>query len=770
MSNVATIAVDLVVRVTLLFGLGFLATVLLHRRSAAIRHLVLAATLGGSLFMAGVVPWSPRLDIPLQWWKAHSPVVVVPAPNESTEAAMGSVATTARAADTRGIQPATHRSLTSFAGRSNTPSWLLLWLAGAGLVLLWVIAGRIGLVRLARHALPVTHGPWPAFVEIIAASLGTRRSIRILMSAEVGTPMTWGAWRPVLVVPPESVGWDDDLRQSVTAHEVAHIARYDYPLQVMATVACAVFWFHPLAWMLARRMRQAAERACDDQVLSLGTAGEDYATHLIGIARDSRNLRLAGAVAIGMARAATLEGRIVAVLDPARRRDVPTAGNRGLVMLATAVALLLVGAIRPVPVSAKEAYSVEPTTDVVNVQAPIGNEASDRTALTPKPQSVEPRQGQPQSQEHSLTAAPGEELVLDLKPGGDVTVRGWDQNRVVIRSRLGGPDWRDVEVSAEREAGGVRVRSRFLVHRENQSTDSDFEIQVPRRFDVRINSGGGSLTLIDLEGRFSGTTGGGEIVLERLSGSASLSTGGGNIRVSDSNLSGRVGTGGGMVRLSRVSGGLRGSSGSGPVIYGEGASASSSESRTANITSVEVHDDKISVGKDYSGGRLNIQKAGGDVNLDAAPNGVRIHTGGGEVTVGQSARLVEVNTGGGDIRIGPASGSVQATTGAGEVRIIVDDSRDATQVIEVWSGFGKVIVELPANYSGRLDLETAHTRTHEATARIRSDFPLNEEPLTDWESRAGTPRRYLRATGTIGSGDGRVKVRTVNGEIEIRKR
>jgi hypothetical protein len=257
-----------------------------------------------------------------------------------------------------------------------------------------------------------------------------------------------------------------------------------------------------------------------------------------------------------------------------------------------------------------------------------------------------------------------------------------------------------------------------------------------------------------------------------------------------------VSTGGGTVMLSRVSGGLRGSSGSGPVIYGEsetrsgsgsgsgfgsgsGSSTSSgsgsgSRSReTSDLSSVNVTGggSRIDIGRNttYGAGTLNIDKAGGDINLSAAPNGARVHTGGGDVTIGEAGGAVSAHTGGGDVRVGPASGSVEAGTGAGNVHIIVDRvTRD--QVIEAWSGKGRVIIELPRDFDGRLELETAHTRTHERTSRIESDFEIEREPLTGWDDRQGTARRYLRASARLGRGTARVIVRTVNGEIEIRRR
>jgi DUF4097 and DUF4098 domain-containing protein YvlB len=342
---------------------------------------------------------------------------------------------------------------------------------------------------------------------------------------------------------------------------------------------------------------------------------------------------------------------------------------------------------------------------------------------------------------------------------------------VRVRAGLGGRDWRDVDVEMERESdGGVRVGARFVRSRGNTSSSNQFEILVPRRYDVRLSSAGGSLTIIGVEGRFTGHTGGGEITLERVTGSARLTTGGGEVLVRDSDLSGSVQTGGGLVRLSNVRGGLRGSSGSGPVIYG--TSEGDNNRSTTDISSIKVDDgSRISVGRetDYRSGSLNIEKAGGDVTLDAAPNGGHIRTGGGDVRIGRAAGRVEASTGGGNVTVGPVAGSVSAVTGAGEVRIIVDRAREP-QVIEASSGYGRVIIELPADFDGQLDLETAYTRTHEGRTRITSDWDLERDPLTGWIDRYGTPRRFLRARTVLGRGTGRVTVRTVNGEIEIRRR
>lgn len=759
MSPDHTAALDLIIRVTALLGIAAGIAWALHRRPAAVRHQVWLAALGGAVLLAVVVPWAPRLDVPVLRAAPRTPVVAAPERSPITT-------TSAVRSEELPVQERSTFSGGLSAGRFDAiraPGLTAanVWLAGTALVLLWGLFGRIGLARIGRRAVRITRGPWHDVATRTSASLRIRRPVSLLLSGDVASPMTWGVFRPHLILPTASMAWSDALRASVAAHELSHIARRDYGVQLMAFLACAVYWFHPGVWMAARKLRQEAERACDDQVLGLGTDGEEYASHLIGIARVSRMHRLTGAVAIGMARPSTLEGRIVAVLDATRARGSVTARSRAAISGLALAVFVPVGVVQPVPSSgAPVSTSLLP----VEVPATVVNPTAASTTTVPV-------QGRDSIIERSFNVLRGGTLVLDLDSGGDVTVTGWDEPRVTVRARLAGEDWRDIEFDATRDDDVIRVVSRFGRRSNYQSSSNDFEVRVPRRFDVRLASAGGGLRITNVEGTFSGRTGGGDLAFERLRGSARVTTGGGTIVVSDSDLSGSVSTGGGMVRLSNVRGGLRGSSGSGPVIYGEGTGVG-----TSDLSSVSVGRDgsRISVGRGTTSraGMLNIEKAGGNVDLDTAPEGARVHTGGGDVSIGPSGGDVRASTGGGDIRIGPARGSVRAVTGAGTIHIVVDRDRAIDQVINVSSGYGRVVIELPSDFSGRLDLETAHTRTHEQTARITSDWDIEREPLTDWSDRAGTPRRYLRATASLGGrGSGaRVIVRTVNGEIEIRRR
>lgn len=113
--------------------------------------------------------------------------------------------------------------------------------------------------------------------------------------------------------------------------------------QLLGRVACAFYWFHPLAWLADRRMREERERACDDLVLRSGSSAVDYASHLLAVARSLRATPWPAMAAEPMARSPRIEGRLRAILDGSRSRR-PIGRRAG--WLAMAVAALMV-----VPVS-----------------------------------------------------------------------------------------------------------------------------------------------------------------------------------------------------------------------------------------------------------------------------------------------------------------------------------------------------------------------------------------------------------------------------------
>ena len=154
-------------------------------------------------------------------------------------------------------------------------------------------------------------------------ALGVDRQLRLLRSDHESVPVTWGWLRPRLVMPASSRDWQPDRVRAVLGHELAHIHRRDWIVQLCARAACIVYWFNPLFWIACGRLSRESEQACDDIVLGLGVDRRDYATHLFEIARGLSPER-ALMPALSMARPSTIERRFVALLDVSADRTVPT--------------------------------------------------------------------------------------------------------------------------------------------------------------------------------------------------------------------------------------------------------------------------------------------------------------------------------------------------------------------------------------------------------------------------------------------------------------
>ena len=274
---------------TIVLGAAWIATALLRRRSADLRHRVwLAAIIAMALLLLPVsVPQTMRMTI-----------------------------------DASAAAPAT----ASAAARS-IQALPVVWSIIAALLLLRWGLGVLRLHRITRRA----HGTG---------------SIRV--SESIQTPMTWGAIRPVILLPAYVEDWADEQRDVVIRHERAHIDRRDWLWQGFAQVITAVFWFHPLVWLAAAQMRQEAEHAADDATLATGVQAPDYADRLMAVARRlSSNSPAAAAVAgVAMVRQPALTSRIAAILDTARTRTGASARARIGVVLAAAALLVPLSAFQ----------------------------------------------------------------------------------------------------------------------------------------------------------------------------------------------------------------------------------------------------------------------------------------------------------------------------------------------------------------------------------------------------------------------------------------
>jgi DUF4097 and DUF4098 domain-containing protein YvlB len=353
--------------------------------------------------------------------------------------------------------------------------------------------------------------------------------------------------------------------------------------------------------------------------------------------------------------------------------------------------------------------------------------------------------------EKQFNVKAGGKLNLDLTTGGSVEIRGWNKDQVVVKAFLAGDDWEDCRVDIAQSGGDVNVESHYAGRRQSYSTSMSFNVMVPEKFDIELDSSGGELSVKNLMGSIEGATGGGEIQISGARGSIHLATGGGEINIAHSQLDGEVSTGGGDILFDEVEGNLVGTSGSGQVIR---TGKSSHHGRT--------------IGKKIDTD-LEVTKAGGEVEIDDAPNGARISTGGGDIRIRSAQRFVEAQTGGGDIQMDDVKGAVEATTGAGNIHVrITGSAKNGEGDIKLSSGTGDITLFVPAGFSMELLAEIGYTHERD-DFNIESDFPISLKRKDEWSTREGTARKYIIGTYTAAGGKNRVRIKTVNGSITVRK-
>jgi len=357
------------VRSAALVALGWLGAALLKSALPGVRQALWTAVVVGLVVL-------PILTAVLPAWQ------VLPASFGARQAVRPAVSTTF---DWHPTAPMTAAELPAQADPWQIPwtDWtVLLWATGAFAAAMIYGAGlwRLRRVRLAGSAGSVGLRRQAAR---LARDFGIRRAVRIVVSPRVSSPGTWGLWRPVILLPPAVARWSQDRCRLVLAHEMAHVARGDWAWRLLAQAGCVIYWFNPVAWIAARRLRFEQELACDLAVVDHGARPSLYAHHLLSIARAATEGRALPLAALDMARRSQMEGRLMSILAnrPARRL------RSGLLIPALAIlaALPVVAAIQPEAPSAPEAAST-PVADVVAVTAVVP--APDAPAVSAAPSAV----------------------------------------------------------------------------------------------------------------------------------------------------------------------------------------------------------------------------------------------------------------------------------------------------------------------------------------------------------------------------------------------
>ncbi len=230
---------------------------------------------------------------------------------------------------------------TSLSAPTDPNAILLgIWIAGVVVNLAGLVLGFWRLHRIASRAAIVRDGPWFDAARQLSEHFRLRAPVTLLQSDRPAVLVTWGFFAPRVMLPRDAESWDVDRIRVVLAHELAHVQRRDWIVQIGSELLRIACWFNPLMWLAASRLRLESERACDDAVVNLGVSGRDYALHLLELARQFGRARdVYPAVAI-VPRPSSLERRVTAMLNPRlSRRPLSVTTRFGTIAALLAIAL-----------------------------------------------------------------------------------------------------------------------------------------------------------------------------------------------------------------------------------------------------------------------------------------------------------------------------------------------------------------------------------------------------------------------------------------------
>ncbi|WP_375769640.1 M48 family metalloprotease [Archangium gephyra] len=246
----------------------------LDRRAASVRYLLACGALALMLVLPALTGWLHYTSL-----QQSEPLARPTAPLGMTSA--GGVAAPAP------VKPQPVERYTPAAPRASEPTpvleralpllgehmhWLVLaWGLGVMVSSLRLLSGWLKLRRLVHEAAPAP-AEWQESLERLARRLGMTRPVRLLRSAALDVPAAVGWVRPVVLLPVTALtGLSARQLEMVLAHELAHIRRHDFVVNLVQTLVETLLFYHPAVWWVSRVIRVEREHCCDD--IAVGTSG-----------------------------------------------------------------------------------------------------------------------------------------------------------------------------------------------------------------------------------------------------------------------------------------------------------------------------------------------------------------------------------------------------------------------------------------------------------------------------------------------------------------
>ena len=166
----------------------------------------------------------------------------------------------------------------------NLPLIVSVWLMGMVFFLLKMVGGLLYIQHLKNRNNYPLGAYWQEKMNTLAAQIPLQRSVALLESAMVKVPMVIGYFKPIIFMPIGAVnGLSEEQVEAILAHELAHIARNDYLLNILQSFVETLFYYHPAVWWISGNIRLERENCCDDLAVELCGNSLSYAKALVSL-------------------------------------------------------------------------------------------------------------------------------------------------------------------------------------------------------------------------------------------------------------------------------------------------------------------------------------------------------------------------------------------------------------------------------------------------------------------------------------------------------
>jgi len=289
------------------------------------------------------------------------------------------------------------------------PALLFVWLCGVTVLTLRLASGWMWVQRTKSHRAVPAGRHWQDLATRLARRLHITRPIRLLESAVVEVPTVIGWLKPAVLLPTSALaGLTPHQMEAILAHELAHIRRHDYLVNLLQTLVETLLFYHPAVWWLSRRIRSERENCCDDLAVSLCGDPVTYASALA----DLEELRGAGRGLVLAASGGSLLHRVRRLLG------APTHAGRAPGWLAGCIAILLMLGMAAGVVGNEALSSVDDQTAAA-AQAPKARAEAARAADPARSQSLEVTTARQGENAVERRRAQAQERVADAEQAAD---------------------------------------------------------------------------------------------------------------------------------------------------------------------------------------------------------------------------------------------------------------------------------------------------------------------------------------------------------------